>query len=146
MLEGIVHVECNDHADVHVDELGSQIQVSFQITGIYDIYYDIGSFFNDVFSDVKFFRTVRQTGNKYRGGLLAGSDIPGIQSNLLWHPLSLRCQFPTCSCDPDAMLNKEVFPQFGLPTRATLMVRRFPWAIALISLSFTGIVSEIPPW
>ena len=49
MLEGIVHVECNDHADVHVDELGSQIQVSFQITGIYDIYYDIGSFFNDVF-------------------------------------------------------------------------------------------------
>ncbi len=22
MLEGIVHVECNDHADVHVDELG----------------------------------------------------------------------------------------------------------------------------
>ena len=62
MLEGIVHVECNDHADVHVDELCSQIQVSFQITGIYDIYYDIGSFFNDVFSDVKFFRTVGRQG------------------------------------------------------------------------------------
>jgi hypothetical protein len=43
-------------------------------------------------------------------------------------------------------LNSEVFPQLGLPTKATLIVRRLPFASATSSDSDTGTSSVMEPY
>ena len=44
----VVHVQCNDHFDVHVDQLGGQVEVAFKVGCINDIDDHIGHLLQNV--------------------------------------------------------------------------------------------------
>ena len=44
----IVHVQCNHHAHVHVNQLGGEIKIAFQIGRVHNIDNDIRRFIDDV--------------------------------------------------------------------------------------------------
>jgi len=54
-LQLVVHVQGYDHAHVHVDELGRQVEVALQIAGIDDIDDHVGSFVDDEFAHIALF-------------------------------------------------------------------------------------------
>ena len=51
----IVHIERDYHTHVHVNQLGGEIKVPFQIGRIYHIDYNVRSFINDMTANINFF-------------------------------------------------------------------------------------------
>ena len=49
----VVHVERHDHAQVHVDELGGEVEVAFQVGTVDDVDDDVGRLVDEVAADVK---------------------------------------------------------------------------------------------
>ena len=57
-VEFVDHVQGYDHAAVHVDKLGGQIEISFEIRSIHHINYNVRSFITEIFPDIEFLRRV----------------------------------------------------------------------------------------
>ena len=58
----VIHVQRHDHRHIHVDELGCEVEVTFQVRGIHHVDDDIRCLLDDIFSYIEFFRRVsRQT-------------------------------------------------------------------------------------
>ena len=57
-LQFIIHVQCNNHFYIHVDELGSKIEITFQVRSIHYINNKVGSFFDDMLANINFFRRI----------------------------------------------------------------------------------------
>ena len=62
LLRFIKHVESTHHAQVHVDELGCQIEVALQVRGVYDVDHHVGCLLDNLFSHVKFLGRVGRKG------------------------------------------------------------------------------------
>ena len=58
----IVHVQCNHHAHVHVNQLGGEIEIAFQVGRVHNIDNDIRRFIDNVPADIDFFRGVGREG------------------------------------------------------------------------------------
>ena len=58
MLQHVIHIQCDDHPDIHVNQLRGQVEVALQISRIDYVDDYVRSFLNDVFSHIEFFRTV----------------------------------------------------------------------------------------
>ena len=58
----IEHIQRHDHPQVHVDELGGQVQVALQVGSVHHIEYDIGNGFDQGLPDIAFFRAVGRQG------------------------------------------------------------------------------------
>ena len=54
----VKHIQGTHHLHVHIDQLGGEIEVSLQITGIDDVDNDIGCLVNDLFTYIQLLRTV----------------------------------------------------------------------------------------
>ena len=54
LFQFIPHVQCNNHGDVHVHELGCEVQVTLQVSGINNIEYRIGMIIPDIGADIHF--------------------------------------------------------------------------------------------
>jgi len=54
----IKHVEGADHADVHVYQLGGEIEVALQVAGIDDIDHDIRRMLDELLAHIKLFRRI----------------------------------------------------------------------------------------
>ena len=54
----IVHIERHHHTHVHVNQLGSEVQITFQIGRIYHIDNNVRCFINNMMTDIHFFRTI----------------------------------------------------------------------------------------
>ena len=54
----IKHVEGTDHADVHVYQLGGEIEVALQVAGIDDIDHDIRRMLDELLAHIKLFRRI----------------------------------------------------------------------------------------
>ena len=57
-LQFVVHIEGHHHGHVHVDELGGEEEVAFEVRGIDDVEHDVGVLLHNVLADVAFFRGV----------------------------------------------------------------------------------------
>ena len=57
-LHLVIHVECAHHAQVHVHELGGEIEVAFQVAGIDDIDDHVGCLVDELSSHIEFFGAV----------------------------------------------------------------------------------------
>ena len=57
-LKLVVHIQSAHHADVHIYQLGGQIEVTLQVRGIDDIDNDIGHLFCKMFAHVELFRRI----------------------------------------------------------------------------------------
>ena len=66
VLQGIVHVEGDDHAHVHIDELGGEVEVTLQVARIHHVDDDIRGFLDDVLAHVEFLRAVGREGIRTR--------------------------------------------------------------------------------
>ena len=62
LLGLIKHIQGTHHLHVHIDQLGGEIKVSLQITGIDDVDNDIGCLVNDLFTYIQLLRTVGTQG------------------------------------------------------------------------------------
>lgn len=58
----IVHVQCNHHAHIHVNQLGGEIEIAFQVGRVYNIDNDIRRFIDNVPADIDFFGRVGREG------------------------------------------------------------------------------------
>ena len=54
----IVHIERNNHTYIHVNQLGSKIQITFQIGRIHYVDYNIRRFIDNVVTNINFFRRI----------------------------------------------------------------------------------------
>ena len=54
----VVHVQGDDHLHIHVDELGGQIEVPFQIGCVHHIDDDVRGFLDDVLAYIDFLRRI----------------------------------------------------------------------------------------
>ena len=54
-LQFIIHIQCNNHFHIHVNELGSQIEITFQVRSIHYIDNKVGCFFDDMLANINFF-------------------------------------------------------------------------------------------
>ena len=57
-FQRIKHIQCHHHAHIHVNQLGRQIQVPFQVSRIHHIDNHIGRLFNDMLAHIQFLGTV----------------------------------------------------------------------------------------
>ena len=57
-LEFVVHVQGDHGAEVHVDHLGGQVEVSLDVGGVHYVDYYVRHRFKQVFPDVEFFRGI----------------------------------------------------------------------------------------
>ena len=62
VLQGIVHVQCHYHAHVHINKLGSEVEITFQVACIHYVDDNVGRFLDDVFTYIELFRTVGRKG------------------------------------------------------------------------------------
>ena len=58
LLKLIIHIERAHHAKIHVDELGGEVKIPFQVGRVNHIDYDIRRLVDDVLSHIQFLRTV----------------------------------------------------------------------------------------
>ena len=58
----VVHIQSHNHRHVHIDELGSEVEVAFQIACIHHVYDDIGSLLDDVSTHIQLLRCVGSQG------------------------------------------------------------------------------------
>ncbi len=58
LFELVEHIECANHAQVHVDQLGGEIQVALDVARIHHVYHHVGSFFYYLLAHIKLFGTV----------------------------------------------------------------------------------------
>ena len=58
----VVHVEGDNHAHVHVDQLAGQVQVAFQVGSVDYVDHDVWLFFFQMLADVEFFRGIGRQG------------------------------------------------------------------------------------
>ena len=58
----IKHVEGTDHADVHVYQLGGEIEVAFQVAGVDDVDDDIWRMLDELLAHIKLFRRIGRKG------------------------------------------------------------------------------------
>ena len=58
LLQFVVHVQRHHHPEVHVDELGGQVEVAFQVGGVHHVDDDIGHLLDEVLPHVQFFRGI----------------------------------------------------------------------------------------
>ena len=58
----IKHVEGTDHADVHVYQLGSEIEVALQVAGVDDVDDDIRRMLDELLAHIEFFRRIGRKG------------------------------------------------------------------------------------
>ena len=61
-LQFIIHVQCNNHFHIHVDELGSQIEITFQVRSIHYIDNKVWCFFDDMLANINFFWRIGREG------------------------------------------------------------------------------------
>ena len=54
----VVHVESHHHGDIHIDELGGEVEVALEVASIYDIEDDVWVFLDDVLAYVEFLRRI----------------------------------------------------------------------------------------
>ena len=54
MLEFVIHIERAHHANIHIDELGGEIEIAFEIRGVDDIDDHVGHLLRQVFADIEF--------------------------------------------------------------------------------------------
>ena len=54
----VIHIQCDDHTHIHVNQLGGKIEITFQVGRVCHIDDYIRSFFNDMFAYIKFFRSI----------------------------------------------------------------------------------------
>ena len=57
-LQFIIHIQCNNHFHIHVNELGSQIEITFQVRSIHYIDDQVWCFFDDMLANINFFRRI----------------------------------------------------------------------------------------
>ena len=62
VLQGIVHVQCHYHAHVHINKLGREVEITFQVACIHYVDDNVGCFLDDVFTHIEFFRAVGRKG------------------------------------------------------------------------------------
>ena len=62
VLQGIVHVQCHYHAHVHINKLGREVEITFQVACIHHVDDNVGCFLDDVFTHIEFFRAVGRKG------------------------------------------------------------------------------------
>lgn len=139
----VVHVKRDNHAHVHVNQLGGEIQVPFQIGRVHHINNDIRSFVDDVMAHINLFGRI---GRKR----ISARQVDDAEM------IPLKVKIPLFSIYGDTAVithmlvrtrgdvERDVLPQLGLPTKATLMVRRFPKAIRFSSSSSKRISSLHP--
>ena len=53
-LQLVVHIEGHHHRDVHIYQLGGEVQVAFQVAAVHDVKNYIGTFLNDVLPHIEF--------------------------------------------------------------------------------------------
>ena len=52
----VVHVKRDNHAHVHVNKLGSEVEITFQVACIHHVDDNVRCFLDDVFTHIKLFR------------------------------------------------------------------------------------------
>ena len=57
-LKLVVHIQSHHHAEVHVDNLGSEVEVPLDVGSVHDIDHDIRHVLDQVLADVEFLRAV----------------------------------------------------------------------------------------
>ena len=57
-LELVEDVQRHHHRDVHVDKLGGEVEIAFQVGGVDHVEDDVGMFLYDMFADIEFFGRV----------------------------------------------------------------------------------------
>ena len=57
-LKLIIHIQGHDGAEVHVDELGGEVEISLEIGCVYNIHHDIRHLLHKIAAHIKFFRTI----------------------------------------------------------------------------------------
>ena len=61
-LQLVVHIQGHYHAEVHVNDLGGQVEVPLQVGGIHHIDDHVGNILDQVLADVQFLRAVGREG------------------------------------------------------------------------------------
>ena len=57
-LQLVVHVHGHDHAEVHVDDLGRQVEIALEVGGVHHVDDHIGDIVDQVLADVQLLRAV----------------------------------------------------------------------------------------
>ena len=57
-LQFVIHIQSHNHPQVHVDQLGSKVEVALKIGCINDIDHHIRNLLKKIFADIKFLRAV----------------------------------------------------------------------------------------
>ena len=54
LLGLVVHIERTDHGDVHVDELGGEVEIALEVTGVDDVDDEVGRMVDELLANVEF--------------------------------------------------------------------------------------------
>ena len=57
-----VHVHGHDHAEVHVDDLGRQVEISLEVGGVHHVDDHVGNIVDQILADVQLLRAVGREG------------------------------------------------------------------------------------
>ena len=75
-LEFVVHVKGHDHPEVHVDQLGGQVEIALYVGSVHHVQHDVRSALEQVPADVEFFRTVG--GERVCAGQIHQGDLVSL--------------------------------------------------------------------
>ena len=62
LLGLVVHIERTDHGDVHVDELGGEVEIALEVTGVDDVDDEVGRMVDELLANVEFLWRIGREG------------------------------------------------------------------------------------